>query len=375
MADTGHTYIYIWLTLFLLIAGTLHTVASPRTVRIFGYVLDSDNRGIELANVYAEGLTDSGTPIGTTTNLNGYYDLSIPMTDTVTIVYSMVGYETIRQQVFTTRDVIGINVVLPTNEELLAEVTVRGIQRQTGTMDRGDIGAARLMPDATGGGIENMLVTFAGVRQNNEMSSQYNVRGGSFDENSVYVNGLEVHRPLLLRSGQQEGLSFVNPDMVESVEFSAGGFDAQYGDKMSSVLDIRYKRPTRLESESHLSLSLLGANAYVGWGDSVQSQMHSIRYKTSRYMLGALDTKGNYKPNFIDYQTLQSEQLRVHSRQFQQQFRHTTAGDEQHHLLRGTGEGHVPHRLCCPQRRGAYQQRGADWLRPQRLLHARAGDL
>ncbi len=308
MSGTRHTYIYIWLTLFLLIAGTLHITASHRAVRVFGYVLDSDNRGIELANVYVEGLTDSGNPIGTTTNLNGYYDLHIAMTDTVVLVYSMVGYETIRQQVFTTRDVIGINVVLPTNEELLAEITVRGIQRQTGTMDRGDVGAARLMPDATGGGIENMLVTFAGVRQNNEMSSQYNVRGGSFDENSVYVNGLEVHRPLLLRSGQQEGLSFVNPDMVESVEFSAGGFDAQYGDKMSSVLDIRYKRPTRLES--HLSLSLLGANAYVGWGDSVQSQMHSIRYKTSRYMLGALDTKGNYNPNFIDYQTQMTWRLK-----------------------------------------------------------------
>ncbi len=309
-----HQHIYKVVLLLLLAVGGMFSVrggmlcAAPRAVRVFGYVLDSDNRGIELANVYVEGLTDSGNPIGTTTNLNGYYDLHIAMTDTVVLVYSMVGYETIRQQVFTTRDVIGINVVLPTNEELLAEVTVRGIQRQTGTMDRGDVGVARLMPDATGGGIENMLVTFAGVRQNNEMSSQYNVRGGSFDENSVYVNGLEVHRPLLLRSGQQEGLSFVNPDMVESVEFSAGGFDAQYGDKMSSVLDIRYKRPTRLES--HLSLSLLGANAYVGWGDSVQSQMHSIRYKTSRYMLGALDTKGNYNPNFIDYQTQMTWRLK-----------------------------------------------------------------
>lgn len=284
--------------------------ATPHTVRIFGYVLDSDNRGIELANIYVEGITDHGNPIGTSTNHNGYYDLRVEMADTVVLVYSMVGYETIRQQVFTPRDVIGINVVLPTNEEMLAEVTVRGIQRQTGTMDRGDIGSARLMPDATGGGIENMLITFAGVKQNNEMSSQYNVRGGSFDENSVYVNGLEVHRPLLLRSGQQEGLSFVNPDMVESVEFSAGGFDAQYGDKMSSVLDIRYKRPTQLES--HLSLSVLGASAYVGWGDSVQSQMHSIRYKTSRYMLGALDTKGNYNPNFVDYQTQMTWRLPTH---------------------------------------------------------------
>ena len=266
-------------------------------VRIFGYVLDTDNRGVDLANVYVE----ENTTIGTTTNQNGYYEFFVDIQDTITLVYSMIGYETIRQQLYTTRNVIGVNVVLPTNEEMLNEITVRGIQRQTNTMDRVDIGAARLMPDATGGGIESLLITFAGVSQNNEMSSQYNVRGGSFDENSVYVNGIEVHRPLLIRSGQQEGLSFVNPDMVESVDFSAGGFDAKYGDKMSSVLDIQYKRPTRLESR--LSMSLLGASGYVGWGDSTHSQMHGIRYKTSRYLLGTMDTKGEYKPNFVDYQT------------------------------------------------------------------------
>ena len=270
--------------------------AKTPQVRLYGYVLDTDNRGIELANVYIE-----GTTVGTTTNQNGYYDITVEMGDTIVMVYSMMGYETIRQQLYTRNDVLGVNVVLPTNEEMLSEVTVRGIQRQTGTMDRTDVSVARLMPDATGGGIESLLITFAGVRQNNEMSSQYNVRGGTFDENSVYVNGLEVHRPLLIRSGQQEGLSFVNTDMVENVNFSAGGFDAKYGDKMSSVLDIRYKRPT--EFESRLNISLLGASAYVGWGDSTQSQMHGIRYKTSKYMLGALDTKGNYKPNFLDYQT------------------------------------------------------------------------
>ena len=272
-------------------------VAKGHEVRVFGYVLDTDNRGVELANVYVE----ENTMIGTTTNQNGYYEFFVEVNDTITLVYSMIGYETIRQQLYTTRNVIGINVVLPTNEELLNEITVRGIQRQTNTMDRVDIGAARLMPDATGGGIESLLITFAGVSQNNETSSQYNVRGGSFDENSVYVNGIEVHRPLLIRSGQQEGLSFVNPDMVESVDFSAGGFDAKYGDKMSSVLDIQYKRPTQLESR--LSMSLLGANGYVGWGDSTRSQMHGIRYKTSRYLLGTMDTKGEYQPNFVDYQT------------------------------------------------------------------------
>jgi hypothetical protein len=276
--------------------GILSAWAKAPEVRLYGYVLDTDNRGIELANVYVE-----GTTMGTTTNQNGYYDITVEMSDTIVMVYSMIGYETIRQQLYTRNKVLGVNVILSTNEEMLSEVTVRAIQRQTSTMERGDVGVARLMPDATGGGIESLLITFAGVKQNNELSSQYNVRGGSFDENSVYVNGLEVHRPLLIRSGQQEGLSFVNTDMVESVDFSAGGFDAQYGDKMSSVLDIRYKRPTQLESR--LSMSLLGANAYVGWGDSTQSQMHGIRYKTSKYMLGALDTKGNYKPNFLDYQT------------------------------------------------------------------------
>ena len=285
------------LFLLLIVAGGMVSLHAAHTVRVFGYVLDSDNRGVELANVYLE----ENTMIGTTTNQNGYYEFMVNVEDTVTIVYSMIGYETIRQQLYTQRDVIGINVVLPTNEEVLNEITVRAIQRQTNGMDQVNVSVARLMPDATGGGIESLLITFAGVSQNNEMSSQYNVRGGSFDENSVYVNGIEVYRPLLIRSGQQEGLSFVNTDMVERVDFSAGVFNAQYGDKMSSVLDIQYKRPTRFESR--LNLSLLGASAYVGWGDSTQSQMHSIRYKTSRYMLGTLETKANYQPNFIDYQT------------------------------------------------------------------------
>ena len=291
-ANQIHRILGIWLCLLL----PVMLLGKTPQVRVYGYVLDSDNRGIELANVYVEGTTQ-----GTTTNQNGYYDLVVEMPDTIILAYSMIGYETIRQQIFSRNQVLGVNVVLPSNEEMLSEVTVRAIQRQKGTMDRVDIGAARLMPDATGGGIESLLITFAGVSQNNEMSSQYNVRGGNYDENSVYVNGLEVHRPLLIRSGQQEGLSFVNADMVENVDFSAGGFDAQYGDKMSSVLDIRYKRPRKLESR--LNMSLLGASCYVGWGDSTQSQMHGIRYKTSRYLLGTMDVAGDYDPNFVDYQT------------------------------------------------------------------------
>ena len=358
-----------------------------RNVRIYGYVVDSDNRGIELANVVS--IQDAGlrTPDkrlnsadsetsetnvispssfildlssqqeGTTTNRNGYYELVLmEPSDTITLVYSMIGYTTVYQRIVSPQEVLNVNVEMATSEEWLEEVEVRGVKRQTTMMDHIDAGASRVMPDATGGSIESLLITFAGVNQNNELSSQYNVRGGSFDENVVYVNGIEVHRPLLIRSGQQEGLSFVNPSMVENVEFSAGGYGAQYGDKMASVLDIRYKRPERFEGS--LSASLLGASVYVGIGDPLQlplqrgreddpprpslrregerlvsidegnfspspfvggvgggpegrggsrvsfSQMHGIRYKTSQYMLGSLATAGNYQPNYFDYQTM-----------------------------------------------------------------------
>lgn len=276
---------------------------AARTMRIYGYVVDTDNRGVEFANVYikpAPGQED--ILLGTTTNKNGYYELLTgELRDTATIVYSMLGYHTTEAIIPLTEDVINANIILVTDAELLDEVEVRGIKRQMGTMDQIDATATRVMPDATGGSIESLLITFTGVNQNNELSSQYNVRGGSFDENEVYVNGIEVHRPLLIRSGQQEGLSFVHPEMVQTVEFSAGGFDAQYGDKMSSVLDITYKRPTCFEGS--IQASLLGAGVYVGTGDSSYSMMHGLRYKTSQYMLGGLKTAGNYQPNFFDYQT------------------------------------------------------------------------
>ena len=141
----------------------------------------------------------------------------------------------------------------------------------------------------------------AGVSSHNELSSQYNVRGGSFDENSVYINNVEVYRPLLIRSGQQEGLSVINPDMVEKVGFSSGGFEAKYGDKMSSALDITYRRPKRFEATA--TASLLGASAYLGYGSKKFSMSHGLRYKTNRYLLGSLETTGEYRPNFLDYQT------------------------------------------------------------------------
>ena len=293
MHQLQHILVLILCSLFL-----VPSEAYSRNARIYGYVVDQDNIGIELANV---AVLNSDRPIGTSTNKNGYYELLLEEMDTVVLNFSMIGYTSVQQRIIDLRDVLNVNVQMLTDEQLLKEIEVRGIKHTQGTMDYIDAAATRVMPDATGGSIESLLITFAGVSQKNELSSQYNVRGGSFDENSVYVNGIEIRRPLLIRSGQQEGLSFVNPEMVENVTFSAGGFDAKYGDKMSSVLDITYKRPQALEA--NLSASLLGTQGYVGVGDSTWSMMHGIRYKTSKYMLGGLATSGNYQPTYLDYQT------------------------------------------------------------------------
>ena len=295
------------LFIFLSIFNFQFSICSARTARAYGYVVDQDNVGIELANVV---VLNADRPVGTATNKNGFYELMIEQTDTVVLSYSMVGYTTVQQRVIDLREVLNINVQLLTDEQWLTEVEVRGIKHTQGTMDHIDASTTRVMPDATGGSIESLLITFAGVSQTNELSSQYNVRGGSYDENSVYVNGMEIYRPLLIRSGQQEGLSFVNPEMVENVRFSAGGYGAQYGDKMSSVLDIRYKRPTAFEAS--MNVSLLGAHLYVGHGDSTYSQMHGVRYKTSKYMLGGLATTGNYQPTYLDYQTYITWKLPSH---------------------------------------------------------------
>ena len=284
-----------------LFAYSLPLLAQEKT-RIYGYVVDTDNRGIDFANVFVK-----GTNIGTTTNKNGYYDLQVTSSDSITIVYSMMGYQAIEHTMFPTQRVIQISVELPPDATQLGELEVKAQRKQTSTLDYVDVKNIRLVPDATGGSIESLLITFAGVSQTNELSSQYTVRGGNFDENSVYVNGTEIYRPLLIRAGQQEGLSFVNPNMVENVAFSAGGFDAKFGDKMASVLDITYKKPSGFEA--NIDMSLLGANAYVGTGNGKFTQMHGIRYKTSQYLLGTLDIKGTYKPNFVDYQTYLTYQI------------------------------------------------------------------
>ena len=185
--------------------------------------------------------------------------------------------------------------------DALSEIVVTEKRRQTTATEQIDVKNLKDTPSASGNAVEELIQQQAGVSTHNELSSQYNVRGGSFDENSVYINNVEIYRPLLIRSGQQEGLSIINPDMVESIGFSSGGFEAKYGDKMSSALDITYRRPTR--SELSASMSLLGGTAFAAVGNKRLSMSHAVRYKTNRYLLGSLETKGEYRPNYLDYQT------------------------------------------------------------------------
>jgi hypothetical protein len=280
----------------------MFSLSAQTKIRVYGYVIDTNNRGVEYANVYFD-----NTTIGTTSNHNGYYELIAEVADSATIVYSLLGYQTVKHTIYPHQKVLQISVELLSLSKEIGELNVVGQRRQTSTMDMLDPSKYRVIPNSSGG-IESLLITFTGVSSSNELSSQYNVRGGNFDENAVYVNGIEVYRPLLVRAGQQEGLSFINPDMVKNVRFSSGGFDAQYGDKMSSVLDIDYKKPT--EFEASFSLSLLGSSAYVGTSKNRFTQMHGMRYKTSQYLLGTLDTKAEYKPSFVDYQTFLTYQLK-----------------------------------------------------------------
>lgn len=280
---------------FALLLGAQTTHAQSQT-RVFGMVRDDQGSPIEMATIRV-----SGQAAMTLTNLKGEYSLWCTSTDSVTLVYSMIGYETRKRLLRNPGDSVRVDVMLPVySNGTLGTAEVTGQSVQTGTMQKISLPETKLQPSTTGNAIEEIIATQAGVSTHNELSSQYNVRGGSFDENCVYLNGVEVYRPMLVRSGQQEGLSIINPDMVESVGFSSGGFEARYGDKMSSVLDITYKRPESFEGS--VNASLLGGGVYLGCGSKKVSFMTSLRYKTTKHLLGSTDTNGEYEPNFLDYQ-------------------------------------------------------------------------
>ena len=283
----------IYITALLM---TFALCSTAQKVTFKGRVTDENNKPIEIANI-----SIVGEPVGTIADLNGNYSLTCNSKDTLVVAFSMIGYQTRKRTFHNPTDTITLNVMLPSTNFALQAVEVVDNERQLGSTQKLSMpDKIRLQPSASGNSIEDMIKSQAGVSSHNEMSSQYNVRGGNFDENSVYVNGIEVYRPLLIRAGQQEGLSFINPDMVGAISFSTGGFEAKYGDKMSSVLDITYRKPR--EFESTVSASLLGASAYIGWGNNKISISNSVRYKSNNYLFGTLDTKGEYKPNFIDYQ-------------------------------------------------------------------------
>ena len=214
------------LIIYFLLFITLPVLAQQ--VKVGGTIRDENGDPIELATVRID-----GTAIGTVSNLKGQYSLKFQSKDSITIVYSMIGYNTRKRTLAKPQGNIALNITLPALGYELGEVTITENRRQMNTVQNIEVKSSKFMPDASGGNIESIIATQAGVSSNNELSSQYNVRGGSYDENMVYVNGVEVYRPLLIRSGQQEGLSFINPDMVSNVGFSSGGFEARYGDKMS----------------------------------------------------------------------------------------------------------------------------------------------
>ena len=260
-----------------------------------GRVVDSHDSPIELASVSC---LSQGK--ATMTDLKGHFSISLRSADSVAVKFSMIGYKSKTRILRSPRGKQTLRITL-LPMDALSEVVVTEKRRQTTATEQLDIKNLKDNPSASGNAVEELIQQQAGVSSHNELSSQYNVRGGSFDENSVYINNVEIYRPLLIRSGQQEGLSIINPDMVESIGFSSGGFEAKYGDKMSSALDITYRRPTR--SELSASLSLLGGTAFAAVGNKRLSMSHAVRYKTNRYLLGSLETKGEYRPNYLDYQT------------------------------------------------------------------------
>ena len=261
-----------------------------------GKVTDQNNNPVELATV---SVWKQGKAV--MTNLKGEFSMTLQSADSVEVKFSMIGYKTKTRVLRNPRGKQTLLIQLFDESKELGEVVVTERIRQTGSTQRLDTKDMQNTPSVTGNAVEEMIQGQAGVSTHSELSSQYNVRGGSFDENSVYINNVEVYRPFLVRSGQQEGLSIINPDMVEQIGFSTGGFEAKYGDKMSSALDIQYKRPKKFEATA--SASLLGAGAYVGFSNKKFSWSNGLRYKTTRYLLGTLETKGEYQPNFLDYQT------------------------------------------------------------------------
>jgi len=273
---------------------------AQKTAILKGTIKDKDNKPIEGVNI-KYGNT------GTDTDANGRYQIRIPINSEVVIVFSHISHHSITRK-YTAKRVATyrLSLIMTPKTEKLDEVVIKDRTKDaTGikTIDK------TLINKIPGGSIENILMTFAGVNNNNELSTQYNVRGGNFDENLVYVNGIQIYRPFLIRSGQQEGLSFLNTHMVQNIKFSAGGFQAKYGDKLSSVLDITYRTPK--EFATRVDASLLGASATIEGTllDNKLSAILGVRYRDNSLFVNSKQIETNFRPSFTDVQTFLSYSL------------------------------------------------------------------
>ena len=287
-------HIIILISFLLTLCGA--KVSAQNEFLLTGKIMDNDMNPVELASVSC---LSQGR--ATMTNMKGEFSINLISADSVVVKFSMIGYKSKTRVFRRPRGRQNIQITLSQDETLLDDVTITERRRQTGGTEELDITDMKMAPSTTGNTVEEMIQTQAGVSSHNELSSQYNVRGGSFDENSVYINNIEVYRPFLIRSGQQEGLSIINPDMVQGIKFSTGGYEAQYGDKMSSALAIQYRKPQR--TEGSFSASLMGGSVYFGFGNKKFSWANGLRYKQTKALLKTFDTTGEYDPRFIDYQT------------------------------------------------------------------------
>lgn len=269
---------------------------------IYGKVIDDRDNVVELVNIAV-----LGTSYGTTSGIRGQYELELPSDTLLEVVFSFIGY---KQEKVSIRLEAGekrkLDVVMESVSATLPEAVISDRQINSSSVTRLDAREISLVPSSSAGGVEDLVKTLPGVSSTNELSSQYNVRGGNFDENLIYINGIEIYKPFLVGSGQQEGMSIINPRLVSNIDFSAGGFSAEYGDKLSSALDISYKKP--MLSSASLSLSFLGAETHaegVAFKNKL-SYLVGLRYKNNKYILGNMETKGSYQPNFTDIQGLLS---------------------------------------------------------------------
>ena len=276
---------------------SVNSLIFAQSATVKGVILDKKNQAVENVNVSCQG-------VGVQSNANGFYSLSVPANRKVGVVFSHISLKKATVTLtLKSNEEYEFNLVMSEQEEQMGEIVIQGNNKkriQGITSIEPEI--IRRIPGANAG-VENILKSLPGVNSNNELSTQYAVRGGNYDENLVYVNEIEVYRPFLIRSGQQEGLSFTNTDLVQNIDFSAGGFQAKFGDKLSSVLDITYRKPTKFGAT--LEASFLGGSLAV---DAVSknkkwSAITGVRYRNNSLLVKSQETETNYTPTFADVQT------------------------------------------------------------------------